>query len=59
MKAKSSKSPISGRLYKLSRKQTAWVHISELANYRVKQVSDIVKEGDVIKVKVIDVSRDG
>ncbi|MCC9621294.1 polyribonucleotide nucleotidyltransferase [Thalassospira sp. MA62] len=29
------------------------VHISELAPERVKQVSDIVKEGDTVKVKVI------
>ncbi|MBL4840029.1 MAG: polyribonucleotide nucleotidyltransferase [Thalassospira sp.] len=29
------------------------VHISELAQERVKQVSDIVKEGDAVKVKVI------
>ncbi|WP_417803604.1 polyribonucleotide nucleotidyltransferase [Thalassospira lucentensis] len=29
------------------------VHISELAPERVKQVSDIVKEGDAVKVKVI------
>ena len=35
------------------------VHISELANYRVKQVTDVVKEGDIIKVKVLDVSKDG
>jgi polyribonucleotide nucleotidyltransferase len=35
------------------------VHISELADYRVKKVDDVVKEGDVIKVKVLDVTRDG
>ncbi|MBU1340957.1 MAG: polyribonucleotide nucleotidyltransferase [Proteobacteria bacterium] len=35
------------------------VHISELANYRVKKVTDVVKEGDVISVKVLDVTRDG
>lgn len=29
------------------------VHISELANYRVGKVSDIVKEGDVVKVKCL------
>ncbi len=27
------------------------VHISQLANYRVKKVTDIVKEGDLIKVR--------
>ena len=35
------------------------VHISQLANHRVKSVSDIVKEGDQLKVKVLEISRDG
>jgi polyribonucleotide nucleotidyltransferase len=35
------------------------VHISELANERVKNVSDVVKEGDVIRVKVIDIDNRG
>ncbi|MBW2328665.1 MAG: polyribonucleotide nucleotidyltransferase, partial [Deltaproteobacteria bacterium] len=35
------------------------VHISELANYRVNKVTDILKEGDRVKVKVIDVDGRG
>ncbi len=35
------------------------VHISELADYRVKKVTDVVKEGEVIPVKVLDITRDG
>ncbi len=35
------------------------VHISELADYRVKKVTDVVKEGQNIKVKVLEVTRDG
>lgn len=35
------------------------VHISELAHERVKNVTDVVNEGDIIKVKVLAVSRDG
>lgn len=35
------------------------VHISELANERVKKVTDVVQEGDVIKVKVIDIDNRG
>ncbi|MBM9613042.1 polyribonucleotide nucleotidyltransferase [Desulfobulbus rhabdoformis] len=35
------------------------VHISELAHERVKKVTDILKEGDVIKVKVIDIDNRG
>ncbi len=31
------------------------VHISELAPYRVREVRDVVKEGDEITVKVIDI----
>ena len=35
------------------------VHISQLANRRVTKVSDVVKEGDTLKVKVLEISRDG
>jgi len=48
-----------GAFVQIKPKTDGLVHISELANYRVKQVRDIVKEGDIIKVKVLDVTRDG
>jgi polyribonucleotide nucleotidyltransferase len=35
------------------------VHISELANFRVKQVDDIVKMGDEIWVKCIGIDEKG
>lgn len=35
------------------------VHISELANERVKQVTDVVKEGEMVKVKVLGVDDRG
>ena len=35
------------------------VHISQLANHRVTKVTDIVKEGDKLNVKVLEISRDG
>jgi len=35
------------------------VHISELANYRVRAVTDIVQEGDELLVKVIDIDKSG
>jgi len=35
------------------------VHISQLANHRVTKVSDIVREGDQLRVKVLEISRDG
>jgi polyribonucleotide nucleotidyltransferase len=35
------------------------VHISQLANRRVTKVSDVVKEGEKLKVKVLEIGRDG
>ncbi|MFW0883725.1 polyribonucleotide nucleotidyltransferase [Candidatus Acidulodesulfobacterium sp. H_13] len=35
------------------------VHISQIDNKRVEKVSDVLKEGDEIKVKVIDVDKAG
>lgn len=35
------------------------LHISELANERVRQVTDIVQEGDIVDVKVLEVDRAG
>jgi polyribonucleotide nucleotidyltransferase len=35
------------------------VHISQLSTRRVTKVTDVVKEGDTIKVKVLEISRDG
>ena len=38
-------------------KQDGLVHISELAPKRVEKVTDVVKEGDEVKVKVIGFDR--
>ena len=35
------------------------VHISELADYRVNKVEDVVKEGQTVKVKVMDIDNRG
>ena len=35
------------------------VHISQLANRRVTKVTDVVKEGQKLKVKVLEIGRDG
>ncbi|VEN74140.1 polynucleotide phosphorylase/polyadenylase [Candidatus Desulfarcum epimagneticum] len=35
------------------------VHISQLASHRVKKVSDVLSQGDMVKVKVLEVTRDG
>ena len=39
--------------------QEGMVHISELANYRVKSVEEICKVGEEITVKVIDIDDRG
>ena len=35
------------------------VHISQISNERVNEVSDVLSEGDVVKVKVLEVDRQG
>jgi polyribonucleotide nucleotidyltransferase len=35
------------------------VHISELAEHRVGKVTDVLKEGDEVKVKVLDIDKRG
>lgn len=39
--------------------QEGLIHISELASFRVEKVSDIVKPGDVVTVKVIGIDEKG
>ena len=39
--------------------QEGLIHISELADYRVKKVEDIVKIGDIVPVKVIGIDQQG
>ena len=35
------------------------VHISQLADHRVNKVEDILKEGDEVMVKVLEIDRQG
>ncbi|MBX3217872.1 MAG: polyribonucleotide nucleotidyltransferase [Labilithrix sp.] len=35
------------------------LHVSEMAHVRVERVTDVMKEGDEVEVKVIEVGRDG
>ncbi len=39
--------------------QDGLLHISEIAHTRIEKAGDVLKEGDVIEVKVISVDRDG
>jgi len=48
-----------GAFVQLSPGTDGLVHISQLANHRVTNVSDIVKEGQKLKVKVLEINRDG
>ena len=34
------------------------VHISQMANYHVKHPSDVVQQGDTVKVKILDINTD-
>jgi polyribonucleotide nucleotidyltransferase len=35
------------------------LHVSEMAHHRVDQVTDVMKEGDIVEVKVLSVDREG
>jgi polyribonucleotide nucleotidyltransferase len=35
------------------------LHISEIAHHRIEKVEDVLKVGDVVRVKVVDVNGDG
>ncbi|MBM3580117.1 MAG: polyribonucleotide nucleotidyltransferase, partial [Alphaproteobacteria bacterium] len=48
-----------GAFVSISNNRDGFVHISELAEYRVDFVEDIINEGDVIKVKVIGFDKRG
>ena len=48
-----------GAFVEILPKTDGLVHISELAAERVEKVTDIVNEGDEVKVKVIDIDRQG
>jgi polyribonucleotide nucleotidyltransferase len=48
-----------GAFVKLNKNQDGLVHISELAPYRVNKTDDVVKIGDLVKVKVKEVDDNG
>jgi polyribonucleotide nucleotidyltransferase len=35
------------------------VHVSQISSDRVEKVSDVLKEGDIVKVKVLEVDKQG
>ncbi len=48
-----------GAFVKLSEGAVGLVHISEVANTYVKDIAEFLKEGDQVKVKVVNVGTDG
>ena len=48
-----------GAFVEIAPEKEGLVHISKLAKERVARVEDVVKEGDVVKVKVIEIDDKG
>lgn len=48
-----------GAFVKIDEKTTGLVHISEVADTYVKEISDFLQVGDEVKVKVLNVSDNG
>ncbi len=48
-----------GAFVQIKPKTEGLVHISEIAPYRIKKVTDEIQQGDTIQVKVIDISPEG
>ena len=48
-----------GAFVELEEGKTGMVHISEVSNSYVEDINQFLKEGDVVKVKVINITEDG
>ena len=48
-----------GAFVRITANQDGLVHISQIARHRVEKVSDELKEGQSVRVKVLDVDRNG
>ncbi len=48
-----------GAFVDLGEGKTGMVHISEVASSYVKEISDFVKENDIVKVVVLNIAEDG
>lgn len=48
-----------GAMVEIGPMQEGLIHISELAPFRVNKVSDVVKAGDIVKVKIIEIDEKG
>ena len=48
-----------GAFVELLPNTTGLLHISEIANRRIREVTDVLNEGDMVKVKVLQVGDNG
>jgi polyribonucleotide nucleotidyltransferase len=48
-----------GAFAKISPTKEGLIHISQLSNQHIKKVEDVVKEGDEVKVRVIEIDKQG
>ena len=48
-----------GAFVSITPNQDGLVHISQISQERVNNVSDVLSEGDVVKVKVLEVDKQG
>ncbi len=48
-----------GAFVALPGKKDGLVHISEISSQRTNKVSDVLKEGQIVKVKILEIKRDG
>ncbi|MDR1928584.1 MAG: polyribonucleotide nucleotidyltransferase [Endomicrobium sp.] len=57
--AKITKIMIFGAFAEILPGKEGLIHISQLSNHHTKRVKDVVKEGDIVKVKVIEIDKQG
>ena len=48
-----------GAFVSITPNQDGLVHISQISQHRVNNVSDVLSEGDVVRVKVLEVDKQG
>ena len=48
-----------GAFVSVTPNQDGLVHISQISQKRVNDVNDVLSEGDIVKVKVLDVDKQG
>lgn len=47
-----------GAIVQLTPNADGMIHISQVAKERIEKITDVIKEGDLVKVKVVDIDRE-